>query len=125
MEIHHIGIACNNIEEEIVAIRKLHRIKKCSEILFDEEQNARVCLLTIQESIPIELVSGTPVVNLLSKGITYYHLGFGVTDIQKEARRLTNSGAIQVSHPKPAILFSNKMVAFFYSPYGLIELVEC
>ena len=83
-----------------------------------------MCLVNIESGVPIELISGPPVVNLLKKGLTYYHLGYSVSDIRGQSSQLINTGAIQISDPKPAVLFENRLVAFFYCTYGLIELVE-
>ena len=124
MKIHHIGIACNDIEIKIQEIKNIQEVYFCSEIIFDEQQSATVCLLKPKEGLPIELVSGKPVLNLLKRGLTYYHLGYSVSNITEESKRLRGAGVIPVTVPKPAILFDNRLVAFFYSPYGLIELIE-
>ena len=124
MKIHHIGIACKDIEAKIREITKLHSVSFCSDILFDKEQNAKVCLLEVNGSVPMELISGEPVNNLLKRGLTYYHIGYSINDIYQYSRQLEEAGAIQISNPKPALLFDNKLVAFFYCTYGLIELVE-
>ena len=38
MKFHHIGVACKNIDEEIVNISKIHTIVKQSPKVFDEQQ---------------------------------------------------------------------------------------
>jgi len=124
MKFHHIGVACNDIKEEIDSISKIHEVIDISPIVFDTEQKAKLCILRTSEGIVIELISGEQVANILKKRITYYHLCFETDDINAEISRLQDLGAFLVSEPKPAILFGNKQVAFLQVSYGLIELVQ-
>lgn len=124
MRFHHIGIACRDIQDGIESIRKIHEVVDIGSILFDKEQNAHICLIKTAEGVTLELISGEPVEKLVKKGITYYHVCYETTDIDREIIRLQDSGAILVSEPKPAILFGLNKAAFLYVSYGLIELIE-
>jgi methylmalonyl-CoA/ethylmalonyl-CoA epimerase len=124
MKFHHIGIACRNIEEEIVKISRIHEITKKSAVVFDREQDAELALLTLSDGTRLELISGRQVESMLKKNISYYHLCFEVDDIYQEIKRLTDEGAYLVSSPKPAILFENREVAFLHVSYGMIELLN-
>lgn len=124
LKFHHVGVACRNIREEIESISKIHTVTSVSEIVFDSEQKAELCILTTQEGIAIELISGDQVANIIKKRITYYHLCFETDDIEIEIQRLYDLGGIILSAPKPAILFDNKKVAFIQVSYGIIELVQ-
>ena len=124
MKVHHIGVACSNIKDEIDSIRKIHNIIDISPIVFDPQQKAELCIIKTSEGVTIELISGEQVQNLIKKRITYYHICFETDDINAEIIRLQNVGALLVSEPKPAILFENRKVAFLQVSYGLIELVE-
>jgi len=124
MKIHHIGIACADIEKMKKIVKKTHTIVHDSGTIFDEHQDVRACLLKTSEGPDIELISGKKVENLVAKGITYYHLGYEVKNMDSEIARLKKAGAILLSAPKPAILFEMAMVAFMYLQYGVIELIE-
>jgi len=124
MKFHHIGIACGNIDEEIANISKIHAIVDRGPTVFDKEQNAELVLLTLADGTNIELIAGKKVEMLLKKNITYYHLCFEVEDINAEIKRLLNAGAFLISPPKPALLFSNRQVAFLNVSYGMIELLN-
>jgi methylmalonyl-CoA/ethylmalonyl-CoA epimerase len=125
MIFHHVGIACRDIDEEILNVSRTHEVINTSEIVFDQEQNAYLVMLTLADGTQLELIAGKQVENLVRKNITYYHLCFEVADIQKEIERLTaNENAKLISPPKPAILFNNRPVAFLYVSYGLIELLQ-
>ncbi|SHN33193.1 VOC family protein [Mucilaginibacter sp. OK098] len=124
MKFHHIGVACKNIDEEIVNISKIHTIVKQSPKVFDEQQNAELVLLTLADGTNIELISGKQVETFLKKNITYYHICFEVDDINTEIERLVNENAFVISPPKPALLFQNRLVAFLNVSYGMIELLN-
>ena len=124
MKFHHIGIACNNIEIEIENIKRIHNVNKISEIVYDNEQDASLCIIEIENGISIELISGNIVKNYIKKHITYYHVCYEIYDINIEIERLTSLGAILISKVKPAILFNGRKVAFLQLSYGLIELLE-
>jgi len=124
MKLHHIGIACKNIDEEITTISKIHHVVNQSLKVFDEEQNAELVLLTLADGTNLELISGKQVEAFVKKNITYYHLCFEVDNINSEIERLVNDGALLISSPKPAVLFNNRLVAFLNVSYGIIELLN-
>jgi methylmalonyl-CoA/ethylmalonyl-CoA epimerase len=124
MKLHHVGIACKDIDEELAAISKIHQVIEQSPKVFDAEQNAELVLLTLVDGTRIELVSGRQVEIFVKKNITYYHLCYEVTDIDAEIERLVGEGALLVSPPKPAVLFDGRKVAFLNVSYGLIELLS-
>ena len=124
MKFHHVGVACKNINEELVNISAIHQVIEKSATVFDQAQNAELVLLTLADGTRIELISGKPVETFLKKNITYYHLCFEVDDIDTEIDRLVNAGAFLISEPKPAILFNNRKVAFLNVSYGMIELLN-
>jgi methylmalonyl-CoA/ethylmalonyl-CoA epimerase len=124
MKMHHIGIACLNIEKTLKDISAIHKVNRISKIVYDAHQNAKLCMVELEGGEKLELISGPKVEKLVKKGISYYHLCYSVGDIHKSINELTLKGAILVSNPTPAILFEGKMVAFLLTSYGLIELLS-
>lgn len=124
MKFHHIGICCKNIKKEIERIEKIHTIEKISDIVYDNNQNAELCMLELKEGIKMELISGEVVKNLIKKRISYYHLCYEVKDIEKEKSFFIKNGAILLKDLEEAILFENKKVCFLMASYGLVELKE-
>jgi len=124
MRIHHIGIACQDIDVELRRIERVHSLTHCSGIVYDRSQEAHVCYLEIEGGIPLELISGKKVASFVARGMTYYHLCYEVNDMDVEIDRLRGGGALLVSPPTPAVLFEGRRVAFMYMPYGLVELLE-
>ncbi len=124
MKFHHIGIATDNIEEMILKLKKYFNIVDTSEIVYDKNQDANLCMLTMDDDIKIELISGKVVENILKKRQYLYHTCYTVDNIENTIQNLTNDGAFLVREPKEAILFNNKKVAFLMCKLGLIELLN-
>jgi methylmalonyl-CoA/ethylmalonyl-CoA epimerase len=124
MKLHHVGIACRDIEMEAEKVAAIHSVIAKSPIVHDQEQNATLMLLTLADGTRLELVAGPSVEVFLKKKITYYHLCFEVADIHAEIERLLQEKALLLSPPKPAPLFAGREVAFLQLSYGTIELLS-
>lgn len=124
MVFHHIGIATNDIGKMIEKLNKYLKITDISEVIYDKNQDANLCMLVLNNNVKIELISGKVVEGILKKRRYLYHTCYVVNDILKEIDNLIKDGAVLVSEPKEAILFNNKKVAFLMWDLGLIELLE-
>lgn len=58
MKLHHIGIATDKIEKTKEYCKEIYEIKEETDIIFDPNQNARLCMLTMQDGTMIELIDG-------------------------------------------------------------------
>jgi methylmalonyl-CoA/ethylmalonyl-CoA epimerase len=123
MQLHHIGVACRDIEEGIEQLSLVHDVVARTPVIHDPEQDALLALLTLADGTRIELVAGRQVEALVKKNIGLYHLCFEVADIDAEIGRLVAGGAKLIVPPKPAVLFDGRAVAFLYVDYGMIELL--
>jgi len=121
MKFHHIGIATDNIKKTFEFVKNSFDVIEFTDIIYDKNQNATLQMIYTKD-INIELVSGGMVKDIIKKKITYYHICYEVTNIQKFIKEFNNS--ILISPPKKAILFNNRKVAFLLTPIGLIELLE-
>lgn len=124
MKFHHVGIATKNIEETKNKISKMMNIIEESEIIFDELQDARLCMLSLDNNFKIELIEGNVVSNFVKKRNYLYHTCYSVSDINKTIEKLVLDGALLISAEKPAILFDGKKVAFLMTDIGIVELLE-
>lgn len=124
MKFHHVGVACKDVQAELQNIRKLHTVITETPIVFDPNQQAELCMVTVEDGLNIEFVSGKPVENLLKKRISYYHICYEVENIDMAIEHLTENGGMLISSPKEAILFNNRKVAFLMLPYGIVELLN-
>ena len=122
---HHIGIACEDIKKCRDFIKRFMDVKEESDVIFDENQKAEVCLLSLQDGTSLELISGEMVEGLVRKGTYLYHTTYTVENMKRCIRALKKQpGLVIISEPKPAKLFNGKLVAFFSTPIGIIELLE-
>nr|VFK17519.1 MAG: hypothetical protein BECKLPF1236B_GA0070989_111810 [Candidatus Kentron sp. LPFa] len=62
---HHNGFACQSIEAGIEYVKTIHDVTHVSDIVFDEQQDASVCLIETDNNVQIELVTGNRVASLL------------------------------------------------------------
>lgn len=92
--------------------------------IYDPEQDATVRLFNEGTPFAIELVSGTTVAKLVSRGTTYYHMCYETPDIRASIADAVKHGALAVREPKPAVLFGGRLVAFVFTPLGLVEFLE-
>lgn len=125
MTFHHIGIASKDIEETLRYIKSTYNnIKTISDIIYDPLQDANLCMVTLNDGVNIELVSGEQVSLYIKKRIQLYHTCWEVLNIKEAIDNHINNGAILISEPKKALLFNNRMVAFLLTDLGIIELLE-
>lgn len=124
MEFDHIGIACNDIKEMKQYMYQLYDVVNESEELYDELQEANLCMISLKDGTRIELVSGKTVEKLVKKRHFLYHTCYSVKNIDKKIEDFERLGARIVSEPKPAKLFSGNRVAFLMTSLGLVELLE-
>ncbi len=124
MRFHHVGIAAADIPKMQEYLKQITRVTDITETLFDEQQQAYVCMVTLSDGTQIELIAGPKVEKLVKKRTFLYHTCYEVADIEDKIDRLVRAGAMLVSEPKPAILFHLKRVAFLVTEMGLMELVE-
>ena len=124
IKFHHIGIATENIENTIKYLKNIMNIKNISETVYDRNQDANLCMLTLEGGAKLELVSGKIVEKIVKKRQFLYHTCYETENITEEIEKLKKLGGFIVSEPKEAILFNEKKVAFLMTDLGLMELVE-
>src|SRR6266576_1708124 len=118
MIFHHIGIACRDIVQTVEKLRQIHNITHQSAVVYDPQQKAYVCLLTLDGGPALELVAGPQVATLLQNRITYYHVCYVVEDLDASVAELTRSGAVVCGPSRPAALFQERRVAFLFTETG-------
>ena len=124
MKFHHIGVACDNLEETKNWVKRSFPINEEEGPIFDQLQNASFITLRMEDGFLIELISGGQVANFLKKGINLYHVCYEVDHLENTIKDLKKNGAIVISKPKPAVLLNNRRIAFLNTPLGIIELLE-
>lgn len=124
LRFHHIGLATEDIEKSLSEMKNNFDIKDISNIVYDEKQDANLCMVTVSDGAKIELISGNQVARLVKKRQFLYHICYETDNIEEQIKQLEAQGSMVISEPKEAILFGMKKVAFLMTNMGLIELVE-
>ncbi len=123
MKLHHIGIATKDIKATRDYIKNLYPVIRETEILYDANQEAELCMLILEDGLGLELIMGEKVNSFVDKKQYIYHLCFEVQDIEKAISEYRKCRDIIMTNPTPAV-FDNRRVAFVFSKIGIVELVE-
>jgi len=125
LTLHHIGVLVNNIEEATAAYRELNA--KISEPVVIASQSVRVCFVDMDSSVAIELIEPTARgvgQDLLKRGITYYHLGYLVSDFEAALANLEELNYLHLQTFRSEV-FEGRRCAFLMSPVlHLVEVIE-
>lgn len=130
LKFHHIGVAVKDFEKSLKFYAILGYKKVNEDAVRDELQKVDLYLLEHKNHPRIELVKPyndeSPIKGYLKENDNQvYHYCYEVSDFDEVVKELKKSFRIfNVVEPKPAILFNNRMVSFYYIPtVGLIELL--
>jgi len=127
--LHHLGCLVDDMQAAIDDFQALHGPRVgVSEIFNITSQQVRVCFLAPKGEPAIEFVEpyldNKRLRKMLSKGISFYHVGYESQQYDAESVRLLNEGFKKMADFKSAA-FQNKRCCFFLSKTGqLIELIE-
>ena len=131
LKFNHIGIAVKDFEKVASYYCSIGYKKSDQSIVRDELQVVDLMLLIHDTHPNIELVKPfnekSPINNYLKDNdIAIYHFCYEVDSFSDVINKLKKNFRIfNVSKPKPAILFNNRLVAFYYiHGVGLIELLK-
>jgi hypothetical protein len=129
MEFHHFGLAVHQFEPALRFFKNLGYVN--TEPISDPLQNVEVIMCHHITQPDVELIKplneDSPVSSFLKKNNEMiYHPCYRVKSIQKAiVEDLRGMRVIEISGAKPAVLFDNNPVAFYYvKGVGIIELLE-
>lgn len=128
LTIHHVSLLVESMDEAIQQYTELFGKENVSEIHTVTTQKVRVCFVNTTNNTFIELVepigNDSPILSLLKKKHSYYHIGYKVKDIKSTVDMLEdiNYKALDYYHSEA---FAGNACIFMYTPGGhLIELIE-
>lgn len=124
-QFHHNGIACENIEKTF-SLLKIFLPKKIeySDTIFDSKLNAELKLIKLNNKCFLELVAGKVVESFIKKKVFIYHNCFEVKKLSNFSENLVKLNFIPITKPTPADLFEGRLVQFFHTPFGIMEILE-
>jgi methylmalonyl-CoA/ethylmalonyl-CoA epimerase len=117
-------MAVRNIEK---ALEQLDILGNVSEVYTDYIQKVKIAFVSSVPAIEFmeTLDEDSPVNGFLKKGISIYHICYSVNKLDDTINLMRKKGFLLISHPKPAVAFDNKRIAFLFSrDKVMIELVE-
>jgi len=128
LKYHHTALLVEKIKEAREHYQELFGSHNISPVYTVTSQKVRVCFVRNGKDSFIELVEpetdDSPVLNLLKKKFSYYHLGYKVKNIKNAVILLEklNYKALEFYNSEA---FEGKLCIFLYTPQGhLIELIE-
>jgi methylmalonyl-CoA/ethylmalonyl-CoA epimerase len=131
LNFHHIGIAVKEFDQAVSYYQSLGYKKQNHDIVRDELQRVDLILLKHITQPDVELVrpidEKSPINNYIKNSdAVMYHTCYEVESFSRVINELKkNFRVFNVSKPKPAILFNNRLVSFYYIyGVGLIELLK-
>jgi methylmalonyl-CoA/ethylmalonyl-CoA epimerase len=127
MRFHHVAMAATDIEDALFALSSQGPVRLLTDAVSDPEQGVRLQLVDVG-GLQTELVQDEgdgPVAGWLNRGCKLYHICYEVDDLNRAVEEARLNGAVVVSYPKPALLFSGRRVAFVMDRVrGLVEFLE-
>jgi methylmalonyl-CoA/ethylmalonyl-CoA epimerase len=130
LSFHHLGLASRNEEQ---SANFLAGMGYCiGQRIFDPLQKVHLRLCCSESMPDVEIVTPTdasgPLDSILKQNeYNLYHTCYVTKDLRYSLEQFKQYGIrlLCVSAPKPAILFDNKLVSFYFAKgFGLIELLE-
>ncbi len=129
MKFHHFGQAVNDFSKAVSFYESLNY--ECSKPAIDPLQKVELVLCKSNEHPWVELIKpineSSPINNLLEKNNEIiYHLCYEVENVDEALMKYFAGFKYKcVSKPKPALLFNNRLVSFYYfKGLGIIEFLE-
>ncbi len=127
-KLHHIGCAVRSIADSVNTYTNTMGCRNVSPVYELKEVGINACFVELTEGIFLELIEpagNDSVINTyLKRGISYYHLGYKVKDIDNVVKELLNEDFKEISTIySPA--FDNRKCVFLYTPeLQMIELID-
>ncbi|MGH3427567.1 MAG: VOC family protein, partial [Mycobacteriales bacterium] len=131
LRFHHFGLATRDLEKSAQFLAASGF--RVGPTIFDPEQSVDLAFAEHPLMPAVELISPRPGVPgpvdrlLAAQATAIYHLGYQCRSIEQSLTELRQAGSrvLQVSPPKPAVLFGGVHVAFVQvRDFGLVELIE-
>ena len=126
---NHFGLAVESYDESI-KILKLQNYK-LGKAVYDKNQKIFCSLNTHSFLPPVEFLwskdDESPIKKILeNRGTSIYHLCYEINNLDLLLKELETNKIefLCISSPKPAILFNNKEVCFYYlKGFGVVEYI--
>jgi methylmalonyl-CoA/ethylmalonyl-CoA epimerase len=126
----HIGLVVNDMSEGRAFLEEMFGIDRWTEVFEDPGIGVYVQFGRAAEGPCYELISprgeASPVMTALKRGINILnHVAYLTTDLDVDAKRLEEKGAMMAGPAKPAVAYDGARVQFWITPQRfMVELIE-
>ena len=130
MVVDHIGYVVKNIETAKISWIQKYGYHLIKDIVYDRYQHVNLCLLQSDNEVNLELIqpidATSPSYDFMRKGGGLHHFCYQVEDLESSIKAFKNKKCLLLKKPKPAILFENQQVAFFFDVLQkqVFEIIE-
>lgn len=128
LKFHHVGLLVDDLEFSIRHYSDLFGETNISKVYKINSQKVNVCFVKVGDGSYIELVEpcgeDSVVYKLLKKRISYYHIGYKVTDILDEVKKLEALNYKAMDFFNSEAFNGGKCIFLFTPEAHLIELIE-
>ena len=128
---HHVGFVVADISTAMDGFVRSFASVWDGRVFEDPYQKVKVAFLTVRPADPlIELVQpagpDSPVQRFLAeRGGGLHHVCYEVDDLEKHMAEMKSHGCLIIRHPKPAVAFNGRRIAWIRTPETLlVELLE-
>ncbi|MEO8514080.1 MAG: VOC family protein [Ignavibacteria bacterium] len=128
LKMHHVGCAVKSIADSINTYVNTLGFNNVSPVYELTDVGINACFVELNNGVFLELIestgAGSIVDTYLKKGMSYYHIGYMVNDIDSVVKELLNKDFREISSLySPA--FNNRKCVFMYTPeLQMIELID-
>ncbi|MHA1749056.1 MAG: VOC family protein [Promethearchaeota archaeon] len=130
MEIDHIGVVVDDIDEALQRYINHYGFKCLKKVIFDSSRRVRLALLTSENNFRVELIQPTdeksPSYDFMKRGGGIQHFCYRVKNIENTIEYLKKEDHFLISRPAEAKLMNGRRVAFMFSKKDkqVVELIE-
>ncbi|MDR2639443.1 MAG: VOC family protein [Helicobacteraceae bacterium] len=128
LNFHHIGVAAQNIERDLIVFEALG-YKKVSQPFIDKTQKIRGLFVEADGGAPrLELLENIddqgPLSSLLKRQIKFYHFAYETDNIEKDAANIISSMKAIMIAPITSATYFEKVCFMALRNQAIIELVQ-
>jgi hypothetical protein len=124
LKLQHIGIYVKSFED-IIKLYELLGFYIIESIIDNHDKVELVLLNSPNCPVEIELIKPLDKTDKQSMDShIFHHLSFETSEFDSDIDNLRKEGFILFKRPRPAPLFHNKRICWFFSKIGILELKE-
>jgi len=127
LKLHHLGVACRNIEKEFHVFEKLG-YRPISDVFEDKIQKIRGLFIVAKDQPCLELLenltSDGPLNSHLAKGNKFYHMAYQTENIESDVKDFTTNRGARIIIPITEATYFKKICFMVMPNMMIVELIQ-